>query len=117
MVCGSLLFSDVRTGIIMNGNMTCTRPITTADDVYSSDPRPIMCVSLPIGDMGLSSMLQPKARTTSEISSGDRMTSRNTEFHGAFIRLRIYDSGTPISTQMMVTRPDIHRVRQKTVSV
>ncbi|MOA48110.1 hypothetical protein D3C78_1708060 [compost metagenome] len=73
----------------MNGSITCTRPMMTAVGVYSSGPSPNAAAALPIAPPGPSSMLQPKARTTSEISSGDSTTNRKMERQGLPMRDRM----------------------------
>ena len=75
----------------MKGSITCTSAITMAVSLYSSltGPMPTALSTPLIRPSGPSSMLQPNARTTTEISSGARMTSRKIERHGLPIRLRM----------------------------
>ncbi|MNH07268.1 hypothetical protein D3C79_666590 [compost metagenome] len=60
-----------------------------------------------------SSRLQPKARTTTEISNGVSTSIRKIERHGAPMRLSTKASGMPISTHSRVTRALIQKVRKK----
>ena len=62
---------------------------------------------------GPSTRLQPKARTTTDTSSGARITSRQTERQGGCMRLRMTASGAPISMHSTVTSAAIQPVRQK----
>ncbi|KAG0752401.1 hypothetical protein G6F22_021880 [Rhizopus arrhizus] len=73
----------------MKGNITCTRPMMTAVGVYSSGPSPNAEAARPMAPLGPSSMLQPKARTTSEINSGDSTTNRKIERQGLPMRDRM----------------------------
>ncbi len=89
--CGSSFCSEVQTGITMNGSITCTSATTTAIGVYSMRTRPMPTASKNwlTKPAGPSTRLQPKARTTTETSSGARITSRNTERQGERMRLRM----------------------------
>ncbi|MOA19559.1 hypothetical protein D3C78_1399510 [compost metagenome] len=57
--------------------------------VYSSGPSPMASAARPTTPWGPSSMLQPKARTTSEINSGDSTTKRKMERQGLPMRDRM----------------------------
>ncbi|MNN84993.1 hypothetical protein D3C81_2022180 [compost metagenome] len=101
--------------MIMNGSITWTRPMITAKGVYSSftgcPPRAVMpWLTRPSAP---SSRLQPKARTTTEISNGVSTSIRKIERHGAPMRLSTKASGMPISTHSRVTRALIQKVRKK----
>ena len=57
-------------------------------------------------------MAQPSVRTTTEISSGPRMTIRKSARQGLLMRARISVSGTPKTTHSSVTpsaRPPVRR--------
>ncbi len=77
--------------MIMNGNMTWTSAMITANGVYSSftGRPPINWMAWLIRPSAPNSRLQPKARTTTEISSGVRIRIRKIERHGVPMRLRM----------------------------
>ncbi|MNN22896.1 hypothetical protein D3C81_1362740 [compost metagenome] len=58
-------------------------------------------------------MAQPSVRTTTEISSGPRMTIRNKPRHGLRMRARMMVSGTPNTIDNSVTASAMPAVRRK----
>ena len=68
-----------KTGSTMNGSITCTSATTTAIGVYSmrTRPRPTASKNWLTKPAGPSTRLQPKARTTTDTSSGATKTFRS----------------------------------------
>ncbi len=107
------LRSEVHTGITMKGSID----VHQADDdggracTAATQPR-AAAAACSIGPLRPSSMLQPKARTTSEIGSGEQHHQQEHRAPGracgSGCRLRAADQRTQI-----VVSAEIHRVRQK----
>lgn len=101
----------------MNGISTCVSAMTTPVIVNSSrtgsSVRPSACRPALMSPLLPMRMAQPSVRTTTDTSSGPRMTTRKMPRHGAFMRDRMIVSGTPNSTDSSVTASARPAVRRK----
>ncbi|MCY1225657.1 hypothetical protein D9M72_378600 [compost metagenome] len=115
--CGSSFCSDAHTEITMNGIITCVSatmtPVCVKTSFSGASARPSHCSASLIRPLLPIRMAQPSVRTTTEISSGPRMTIRNKPRHGLRMRARMMVSGTPNTIDNSVTASAMPAVRRK----